>query len=139
LRFLEKIRILWDKQQTEKHLLDGVLDKQALIYCTKYCCTISLCETWQETCYTSMYRLLELTAMKDEVVFLPSESSNVLSKSFIHTGLWHNKNVQCFAIYIYALHTYIHFDIFSTSKTRGRVFTHIYQNARRHISSVNIF
>jgi len=32
---------------TERHLWDGVLDKQVLLYCAKYCCNISLCETWQ--------------------------------------------------------------------------------------------
>jgi len=71
---------------TERHLLDRVLDNQVLLYCAKYCCNISLCETWQETCY--MYRVLELTAMKDDVVCLPSESSNGLSNFFILTGLW---------------------------------------------------
>jgi len=57
---------------TERHLLDGVLDKHVLIYYAQDCCNISLCETWQETWYTSMYRILELFAMKYEVVCLPS-------------------------------------------------------------------
>jgi hypothetical protein len=95
------------KTATDRHLLAGVLDKQVLLYCAKYCCNISLCETWQGTCYSYMYRVLELTAVKDEVVFQHSESSNVLYKCFIHTGLWHNKNVEYFALYIYKYIIYI--------------------------------
>jgi hypothetical protein len=39
-------------------------------------------------------------------------------------------------IYIYTLYTYIHSDIFSTSKSWGRVFTHIYHTTWRHILAV---
>jgi len=32
-------------------ILSGVIDKQALLYCVKYCCNLSLCKTWQEVFY----------------------------------------------------------------------------------------
>jgi hypothetical protein len=36
-----------------------------------------------------MFGVLELTALKDEVVCLPSECGNGLAMSFLLTGLWH--------------------------------------------------
>jgi len=63
----------------------GVLDKQVLLYRVNKCCNISLCDTCQGTFY--MIYVLELIAVKEDVVCLPSESTIGFSKSFLRTGL----------------------------------------------------
>jgi hypothetical protein len=101
-----------------------------------------------------MFCVLELTAMKDDVVFVPSERGNGFSKSFLHTGLWYNfrppwyKNIHsivCIYIYIYIysfifIYTHIHVDVDRSCiwKKWVKILMHIYLNTKRQISAATL-
>ena len=98
---------LWDKQQ-QTVFWDF---NWPAYWRNKYCyrvwrsyCNICICETWQWTCY--MFCLFELTAMKEKVVRVHSETCNGVSKFLLKTGLWYfgsppwYKKVHPFALYM---------------------------------------